>query len=151
MAPSKTLKNISLIVPGHSKRLSNLRTKSIKALKNWDTAQKKKHRSRNNEILLKRNAANALTKYSNAIVEEEENKEYIGTAQNMSDHYFSKNTTINKNYEKNKGYRNLQRSRENAREVNKGLSGVGINKNLNRMFNVTSGGRRRTTMKHRNS
>ena len=33
MAPSKTLKNISLVVPGHSKRLSNLRTKSIKALR----------------------------------------------------------------------------------------------------------------------
>jgi hypothetical protein len=157
MNPSESLKKVKLVIPGHTKRLSTLRERSIKALKNWDVAQRKKHISRNRELLLKKSAANALEEYSKAIVEEEEKKEYIGTAQNMSGHYLPTNTTINykpnqnlrEKYQKNKSYRNLQRSRENANEANKGLSGIGLNENLNRMFNFTRGGRRWKTMKNR--
>ena len=78
------MKNILRIIPGHSKRLTNLRGKTINALKNWENAQKSNTRSALRELQLKSSAANALSKYANAIAEEEQNKMYIGTAQNMS-------------------------------------------------------------------
>lgn len=76
--------NIAPYVPGHSRNLADLRTKSLKALKKWETAQKAPFRSKNNELQLKKNAANALAKYSNAIVDDAEKTVYIGTAQNMT-------------------------------------------------------------------
>jgi len=82
----KTLKNIRRVIPGQSKHLTNLRAKSIKTLKRWENAQKSNYLSRNVELLLKRNAANALAKYADAAVEEEQRKQYIGTARNMSSH-----------------------------------------------------------------
>ena len=83
---TKSLKNVRHVIPGESKRLTELRAKSIKALKTWETAQKSRHRSRDRELLLKMNAAAALKDYANGIVDEDEQKEYIGTAQNMSGH-----------------------------------------------------------------
>jgi hypothetical protein len=84
MPPRKTLKNILRIIPGRSKRLTNLRGRTINALKNWENAQKSNTRSALKELQLKSAAANAMSKYANAIAEEEQNKMYIGTAQNMS-------------------------------------------------------------------
>jgi hypothetical protein len=136
---TKTLKNIRHVIPGHSNYLSGLRAKSIKALKTWETAQKSKRRSRLKESGLQLNAAEAMSKYANAVVDEEGKKGYIGTAQNMSGHtplYMNERTVRliqnNVNRPRPKYHRNTF-----LNEANKGLRGVGLNE-------MYEGGKRKT-------
>ena len=140
---TKTLKNVRHVIPGHSNHLTALRAKSIKALKTWETAQKSKRRSRLKESDLQLNAAKALSKYANAVVDEEGKKKYIGTAQNMSGHtplYMNERTVRlvqnNVNRPRTKYHRNTF-----LNEANRGLSGIGLNE-------MYEGGKRKT-MKNR--
>jgi hypothetical protein len=130
---AKTLKNIRRVIPGNSRHLTSLRGKSIDALARWETRIR---RSKNKELELRKNAASALKNYANAMVEEEENKVYIGTAKNMSGyapHPVPEKFVL----------RSVARPRRNlsANKTNQVLSGVGLNENLNRIFR---GGRRRS-------
>ena len=95
----KTLRNFPDTLPGQSKNLSNLRTKTIKTLRNWENAQKY-GAPRNRELALKRAASNALHAYSSAHMKNIDEKfnslerGRIGTARNMSGYYVP---TINYN------------------------------------------------------
>jgi hypothetical protein len=141
MAPhKKTLKNIARVVPGESKTVSGLRAKTINALKTWESSQKSRHRSKHREIMLKRNAANALEKYSKAILDEEEAREHIGTARNKTNDppLPTNERMLRRLLNSNSTHRRVNKF---SNEANKGLRGVGLNENVRRMFD---GGRRRT-------
>ena len=95
----KTLRNFPHSLPGQNKHLSNLRTKSIKTLRNWENAQRY-GAPRNRELALKKAASNALHAYSSAHMKNSDEKfkslerGRIGTARNMSGYYVP---TINYN------------------------------------------------------
>ena len=147
----KTLKNIPLTIQGHSSHLTNLRAKSIKALKNWETAQKSRRRSRLKESQLQLTAAKALSKYANTIVEEEGKKTYIGTAQNMSGHTPLPMNERTVRLLQNNARRPRSKLRRNSflNEANKGLNAVGLNENLNTMHKMRGGNSKKKTMKNK--
>ena len=138
MSQRKSLKNFPLYLPGQSKELSNLRTKTIQRLKNWENAQTRRT-PKKKELILQKAAANALHEYSMAYIKNSGEKYHsaeksrIGTAQNMSGMYLP---TMNFNYTKpretnnSKFIRRMKRSRENWNEGTKALSGVNLHSNM---------------------
>ena len=130
---TKTLKNIRRVIPGNSRHLTSLRGKSIDALARWESRIR---RSNKKQLELRKNAASALKDYADAIMDEEEKKLYIGTAENMSGY-------APPPVPERRPLRTVARQRNNrsANKTNRVLSGVGLNENLNRLFR---GGRRRS-------